>query len=180
MKFKHYEIDGIIEVIPDIFKDDRGFFFESYHEQKFREIGINDNFVQSNQSFSSKGVLRGLHYQTEPYAQAKLVRVVKGSALDIAVDIRRDSPTFGRYCQCILTETAHNMLYIPGGFAHGFLALEDCIFQYMCSNFYNRSSEGGIRWNDETLAIDWSIVNPIVSEKDLKLQTFKAFTKDYK
>lgn len=180
MKFKHYEIDGIIEVIPDIFEDDRGFFFESYHEQKFREIGINDNFVQSNQSFSSKGVLRGLHYQMEPYVQAKLVRVVKGSALDIAVDIRRDSPTFGRYCQCILTETAHNMLYIPGGFAHGFLALEDCIFQYMCSNFYNRSSEGGIRWNDETLAIDWNIVNPIVSEKDLKLQTFKAFTKDYK
>ena len=180
MKFKHYEIEGIVEVIPDIFEDDRGFFFESYHEEKFKEIGINDKFVQSNQSFSRKDVLRGLHYQMAPYAQAKLVRVVKGSALDIAVDIRSDSPSYGQHCKCILTEKDHNMLYIPGGFAHGFLALEDCVFQYMCSDFYNKTSEGGIRWNDPTLGINWNIVNPTVSEKDLKLQSFNAFSKDYK
>ena len=180
MKLKHYDIEGIKEVFPDVFEDDRGFFFESYHEEKFRELGINDKFVQSNQSFSRKGVLRGLHYQMPPYAQAKLVRVVKGKALDIAVDIRPDSPTFGQYCQCVLTEGEHNMLYIPAGFAHGFVALEDCIFQYMCSEFYNKACEGGICWNDSTLGIDWNIIDPIVSEKDLKLQSFKAFTKDYK
>ena len=180
MKFKHYEIEGIVEVIPDIFEDNRGFFFESYHEEKFREHGINDKFVQSNQSFSRKGVLRGLHYQMEPHAQAKLVRVVKGSALDIAVDIRRHSPTFGQYCQCTLTEKDNNMLYVPAGFAHGFLALEDCVLQYMCSDLYHKASEGGIQWNDPTLAIAWNMTDPIVSEKDLKLQSFKAFTKDYK
>ncbi len=180
MEFKHYEIEGVVEVIPDIFEDSRGFFFESYHEEKFKEAGIVDRFVQCNQSFSRKGVIRGLHYQLEPYGQAKLVQVVKGKALDIAVDIRRNSPSFGRYCQCLLTESERNMLYIPVGFAHGFLALEDCIFQYMCSNFYHKPSEGGILWNDPAIGIDWNIVNPIVSEKDLKLQSFNAFTKDYK
>ncbi len=180
MEFKYFDIEGVIEIIPRMFNDDRGFFLETFHEEKFKNAGIKEKFVQANRSFSQKNVLRGLHFQSDPHAQAKLVSVVKGRALDVIVDLRPDSNTFGKHIKYELLESQHNMLFIPAGFAHGFVALEDCVFQYMCSELYNQPSEGGILWNDPTLNIDWGIINPIVSEKDLKLQSFKAFMEDVK
>lgn len=180
MNFNYFNMEGVVEIIPKVFKDERGFFMETYNQDRFEAEGIVDRFVQTNKSFSQKGVLRGLHYQLPPYAQAKLVSVVKGRALDVIVDLREDSPTLGKYLKYELSEDLHNMLYIPAGFAHGFLALEDCIFQYMCSALYHPPSEGGIIWNDATLNITWDTINPMVSEKDLKLQSFNEFMKDIK
>ena len=173
MEFRKTGIEGIIEIFPKIFNDERGHFFESYHKTLFEKNGIPFDFVQDNQSFSTKGVLRGLHFQKAPFAQGKLVRVIKGKAMDVAVDLRPDSPTYGEYRKFLLDEKLQNMVYIPEGFAHGFVALEDCIFTYKCTNVYNKSSEGGIIWNDATLAIDWGIENPNVSEKDLELPCFE-------
>jgi len=157
----------VVIIKPDVFGDDRGYFFESFHETKFAEYGITGPFVQDNESQSQKDVLRGLHFQLEPFAQGKLVRVIRGAVLDIAVDIRRNSPTFGKWVSMKLTGENKWICFIPKGFAHGFVTLEDnTVFTYKCSGFYNKASEGSVRWNDPELNIDWGITNPLLSEKD--------------
>jgi dTDP-4-dehydrorhamnose 3,5-epimerase len=173
MEFKPTSIEGLIEIYPKIFSDARGHFFESYRQEVFEKNGIPFEFVQDNQSFSTAGVLRGLHFQNEPFAQGKLVRVITGKVIDIAVDIRPNSPTFGQHQRFILDAALQNMVYIPAGFAHGFAALEDSIFSYKCTNNYNKLAESGIIWNDKDLNIDWGFDNPNVSEKDIELPTFK-------
>lgn len=157
----------VVIIKPDVFGDDRGYFFESFHETKFAEYGIYGPFVQDNESQSQKDVLRGLHFQLEPFAQGKLVRVIRGAVLDIAIDIRRNSPTFGKWVSMKLTSENKWICFIPKGFAHGFVTLEDnTVFTYKCSGFYNKASEGSVRWNDPELNIDWGITNPLLSEKD--------------
>lgn len=159
--------DGLFIIQPKCFEDARGYFFESYNKNEFKKNGLNLNFVQDNQSLSQKGVLRGMHFQNPPHAQGKLVRVIKGAVLDVVIDIRRKSKTFGKYFSIELNEQNKTMLYISEGFAHGFLTLEDnTIFFYKCTNFYNKASEDCILWNDPALNINWGISNPIVSEKD--------------
>ena len=176
MEFKKFEVEGVIEIIPRKFGDARGFFFESYSYKIFSEAGIAATFVQDNQSLSQKGVLRGLHFQRPPYAQGKLVRVTTGSVLDVAVDIRKNSPTYGQQVTCRLDAVLHNMLYIPPGFAHGFVALEDnTTFLYKCTDYYQPSAEGGIIWNDPALKIDWNIQEPLVSAKDTVLPRLAEF-----
>ena len=176
MKISKTNIHGLIIVEPQIFKDDRGCFFESWNLKKFQEIGINDNFVQDNHSVSKKGVLRGLHFQNPPFAQSKLVRVITGSVLDIVVDLRNNSSTYGKYFSIFLSDKNLTSLYIPKGFAHGFVALEDdTIFSYKCSDMYNKKSEGCLMWKDKDLAIDWNVSNPIISPKDMKGLYFKDF-----
>jgi dTDP-4-dehydrorhamnose 3,5-epimerase len=172
MEFRKTAIEGLVEIFPKVFTDERGHFLETFHRDLFAANGVPSEYLQDNQSFSTKGVLRGLHYQKAPFAQGKLVRVIQGKVLDIAVDIRPESPTYGKYEKFILDANKHNMVYVPEGFAHGFLALEDSIFSYKCTNIYNKASESGIIWNDPTLAIDWGIENPNVSSKDLELPTF--------
>lgn len=172
MEFRETRIKGLFEITPRVFHDDRGYFFETFSQKLFSENIANLTFLQDNQSFSTKGVLRGLHFQHSPHAQGKLVRVISGSVLDIAVDIRPDSPTFGQYESFILSAEKQNMVFIPEGFAHGFATLEDAIFVYKCTNTYHKASEAGIIYNDPTLNIDWGIENPNVSEKDLELPTF--------
>ena len=174
MQIRETSIAGLVEIFPRVFQDDRGFFFESYNEEAFRKLGLPTNFVQDNQSFSIKGVVRGLHFQNAPFAQGKLVRVISGRVLDVAVDIRPDSPTFGKHEVFELRSDTNNMAYIPEGFAHGFVALEDSVFSYKCTNVYNKGAESGLLWNDPDLGIDWGVENPIVSEKDIFLPTFKA------
>ena len=159
---------GVCELRPSVFEDARGFFMETYHQERFKALGITDNFIQDNHSRSSKGTLRGLHYQLHR-AQAKLCRVVGGEALDVSVDIRLGSPTFGKWAGVKLSARSHNLIYIPAGFAHGFLALTDAVqFLYKCSDFYDRQDEHGILWNDPALNIAWGIAAPLVSEKDAK------------
>lgn len=166
MEIRKTDIEGLVEIFPKIFPDERGLFFESYNKKKLDELGLKLSFVQDNMSKSAKGVLRGLHFQKKPYEQGKLVSVVSGKALDIAVDIRPDSPTFGEYRKFILDGELKNMVYIPEGFAHGFLALEETILTYKCTNFYHKESESGIIWNDPDIDIEWNIEKPIISEKD--------------
>ena len=176
MNITKTDIQGLIIIEPQIFKDSRGCFFESWNAKKFKQLGTSEDFVQDNQSVSSKGVLRGLHFQNPPYAQAKLVRVIKGSVLDVAVDLRKNSPTYGKHVSVILSEQNNKSFFIPKGFAHGFLSLEDnTVFNYKCSDYYNKESEGSLLWNDEDLKIDWQIDNPLVSEKDLQADLFKNF-----
>ena len=164
-------IDGVVILEPRIFKDDRGYFFESFSQREFEEKVCKTTFVQDNESKSSYGVLRGLHFQKPPFAQSKLVRVIKGAVLDVAVDIRKGSPTFGQYVSVELTGDNHRQFFIPRGFAHGFSVLsEEVIFQYKCDNFYSPQSEGAIAWNDPDLNIDWRIPieEVVLSEKDSK------------
>lgn len=162
-------IPGVLELRPTVFQDARGFFIETYHRDRFKAIGVTDEFVQDNHSRSAKGTLRGLHYQLHR-PQAKLCRVVEGQALDVAVDIRAGSPTFGQSVSLALCAETHNMIYIPAGFAHGFVALTDSVqFLYKCSDFYDSSDEHGILWNDPALNIVWGIDAPLVSGKDAKL-----------
>ncbi|TDQ17152.1 dTDP-4-dehydrorhamnose 3,5-epimerase [Algoriphagus boseongensis] len=168
-------IEGLIEIFPRIFPDNRGYFFESYREDWLKSLGIEENWVQDNQSFSQKGTVRGLHFQRTPHAQAKLVRVISGKVLDVAVDLRKDSPTFGKHFSTILDDQNFNLFYVPKGFAHGFAVIEDAIFAYKCSNFYNKESEGGILWNDPMLGIDWGVSSPIISEKDKYWPTLEEF-----
>ena len=169
-------IEGLLIIKPDVFKDERGYFFESYNKERFEREGLTMDFVQDNESKSSKGVLRGLHFQKPPFAQGKLVRVVKGSVMDVAVDLRKDSPTYCRWESRILSEDNKEMFWIPEGFAHGFLTLEDnTIFNYKCTNVYNKESEGSILWNDPDINIEWNIENPILSEKDKLSPLFKEF-----
>jgi dTDP-4-dehydrorhamnose 3,5-epimerase len=172
MPFKTSEIPGLLIFEPTVFKDDRGFFFESYNEDLFRKQGVDIRWVQDNQSFSNYGVIRGLHYQLEPYAQTKLVRVLRGRVLDIAVDIRKGSPTFGNYVGIELSAENRLQFLIPAGFAHGFSVLsETAELAYKCDNLYSKESEGGIRFDAPELGIDWQIPADkiIVSPKDLEL-----------
>ena len=164
-------IPGLLEIDPQVFGDHRGYFFESYNKQKFYKAGIVAEFVQDNQSLSGKNVLRGLHFQNPPHAQGKLVRVIKGAVLDVALDIRKGSPTYGQHHKTVLTEENKRMFWIPAGFAHGFVTLEDdTIFSYKCTDIYNKESEGSVLWNDPELGIDWETEDPILSEKDLVAQ----------
>jgi len=168
-------IEDIILLTPRVYKDDRGYFMESYNQKKV-EILIKDQFVQDNESESHKNVLRGLHFQVPPHAQSKLLRVIKGSILDIAVDLRKESSTYGKYFKHILSGENKKQLYIPVGFAHGFLSLEDnTILNYKCSDYYDANAEASILWNDPDLAIDWGIDNPILAEKDQLAENFVTF-----
>lgn len=163
------EIEGLVILEPRVFEDRRGYFFESFSEREFAEAVGPVHFVQDNESKSSYGVLRGLHFQKPPYAQAKLVRVVKGCVLDVAVDLRKGSPTYGKYEAVELSEKNRRQLFIPRGFAHGFCVLSDeVIFQYKCDNYYSPQSEGAVRWDDPDLSIDWRIPaeDVVLSEKD--------------
>jgi len=163
-------------VKPTVFEDHRGYFFESYNKQVFLKNGIDQNFVQDNESKSQKNVLRGLHFQKPPFAQGKLVRVIRGSVLDVAVDIRKNSPTYGHWASIELTQDNKWMYWVPPGFAHGFVTLEDnTTFFYKCTNVYNKESEGSILWNDPDLNIDWKISDPILSDKDKIAPLFKDF-----
>ena len=168
MEVINHPINNVLELVPRVFGDARGSFFESFSARLLAEkAGLQHDWVQDNQSVSSAGVLRGLHFQRPPYAQAKLVRVARGRALDVVVDLRRDSPTFGQHTSTLLEASRGNMLYVPIGFAHGFLALEeDTIFLYKCSDYYNPTAEGGLLWNDPALGIDWGVEAPNVSPKD--------------
>ena len=167
---------------PSVFGDARGTFFESYNQNSFQAVGITANFVQDNQSLSSKGVLRGLHYQTGASAQAKLVRVIRGAVYDVAVDIRRGSPTYGQYFGAILSGDNGHQLFVPRGFAHGFVVLEDdTIFAYKCDNFYHKAAEGGIIWNDPAININWPIdlTSVLLSEKDAILPHLENCINDF-
>ena len=171
MKVIETDIEGVVIIEPKVFADERGYFFESFSQKEFEEKVCKTTFVQDNESKSTYGVLRGLHFQMMPYAQSKLVRVVKGSVLDIAVDIRKGSPTFGKHVATVLSEENKMQFFVPRGFAHGFVVLSDeAIFQYKCDNYYSPQSEGGIMWNDPALNIDWQIPMEdfILSDKDKK------------
>lgn len=174
------KIPDLLIVKPIVFEDNRGYFFESYNKEKFLKEGIDQNFVQDNESKSMKGVLRGLHFQAPPFAQGKLVRVMKGAVLDVAVDIRKNAPTYGQWASIVLTESNKMMYWVPPGFAHGFVTLEDnTVFFYKCTNVYNKNSEGSIRWNDPDLNIDWGISDPILSEKDTMSPMFRDFVSPF-
>lgn len=170
MKVIQTAIDGVVIIEPQLFGDSRGYFFESFSQREFNALVRPVRFVQDNESMSSEGVLRGLHFQLPPHAQSKLVRVVSGQVLDVAVDIRRGSPTFGKHVSVLLTGENHRQLFIPRGFAHGFRVLSPtAVFQYKCDSFYAPHSEGAIAWNDPALGIDWQLppsVEPVVSDKD--------------
>lgn len=178
MNISTTKIEGLIIIEPRIFPDDRGYFYESYNATKYREAGIDATFVQDNQSFSQKGTLRGLHGQADPFAQGKLVRVLQGRVLDVAVDIRKNSPTYGQYVTIELSGENHKQFWVPPGFLHGFVTLEDdTIFTYKVTNFYDKASEIGVLWNDPTLNIDWQtdLSNVLLSPKDTILPTFADF-----
>ena len=177
MKVINTSIDGVYIIEPNVFKDDRGYFFESWNEQALKDAGIDVHWVQDNESFSTYGVLRGLHYQAAPYTQAKLVRVIKGAVLDVAVDIRKDSPTYGKHVAVELTGQNKRQLFIPRGFAHGFVVLSDEVtFSYKCDNIWNKESERGIKWNDKDIGIKWGVHEESIklSPKDSLHPCFKS------
>ncbi len=176
MNIKTTPIAGLLEIIPNVFEDSRGYFLESFRQETLASAGIQKDWVQENQSFSKKGTLRGLHFQVGSHAQAKLVRVIQGKVLDVVVDLRKGSKSYGQTYNLILDGQKHNMLYIPEGFAHGFSVLEDAIFTYKCSAYYHKESEGGILWNDPKLEIDWAVSEPLLSEKDKDWPTLAEFT----
>jgi dTDP-4-dehydrorhamnose 3,5-epimerase len=176
MGFVPTELDGVLIYEPKVFKDDRGYFFESYNQKTFDESGLKFNFVQDNQSVSTCGVLRGLHYQLAPHAQTKLLRVIDGSILDVVVDIRKGSRTYKRWLSLELSGENNKQVFMPKGFAHGFIVLsKEAVVAYKCDSFYNKESEAGIRFNDPELNINWGMDTKdiIVSEKDSKLPFFK-------
>lgn len=180
MKIIETEIEDVLIIEPDFFLDERGYFFESYNKKKYDEHGLNFNFVQDNISKSQKGTIRGLHYQVGNNAQAKLCQVITGNVLDVAVDIRFGSPTFGKYFAAELSGENHKQIWIPPGFAHGFSVLSDeAIFFYKCTEFYSKQDERSILYNDNDLKIDWKVDSPKVSEKDLKATLFKNIEKDF-
>lgn len=179
MKAEKTKLEGCYIIHDTVFPDSRGYFFESFNQQKFTELtGHSIPFVQDNQSFSSKGVLRGLHFQKGDAAQSKLVRVITGKVLDVAVDIRKESPTFGQHVAVELSGDSHTQLFVPRGFAHGFIVLsETATFFYKCDNFYNKTAEGGIRYDDPEIGINWGLPAEelILSEKDLVLPTLQEY-----
>ena len=165
---------------PDVFADARGYFFESWNKERFTRHGLELDFVQDNESMSGANVLRGLHFQLPPWEQGKLVRIIRGSALDVVVDLRKNESTFGKNYKVVLSAEEKNLLWIPPGFAHGFLTLEDnTIFSYKCTQLYNRESEMALAWNDPDLAIDWGISEPIISEKDKSAGSFRNFNSPF-
>ncbi len=180
MKIRTTNLKDCFIIEPDVFQDSRGIFYESFNKKTFyKHTGLDIDFVQDNQSESDFGVLRGLHFQTGKMAQAKLVRAIQGKVLDVVVDIRRDSDTFGQHISVILDSIERKQLFVPRGFAHGFITLSDrSIFSYKCDNYYDKTSEGGIIYNDATLSIDWHLPKEdfIISEKDLQLPTFMEAT----
>ncbi|MCU0332878.1 MAG: dTDP-4-dehydrorhamnose 3,5-epimerase [Ignavibacteriaceae bacterium] len=180
MKVIKTEIAGLLVLEPDVFNDDRGFFFESYSKQRYEKFGIPDDFVQDNISKSKRGTVRGLHYQVGEKAQGKLCQVLEGEVLDVAVDIRFNSPTFGKYFSQVLNSQNKIQLWIPTGFAHGFSVLSDeAIFSYKCTNYYSKIHERTILFNEIDLNIDWKVDSPIVSEKDLSAAKFKDIERDF-
>ena len=179
MKIIETKLKEVLEIIPDVFSDDRGYFFESYSLQKYTDLE-SEKFVQDNISKSKKGTIRGLHYQVADFAQGKLCQVMYGKVFDVAVDIRFNSPTFGEYAAVELSEEKHNQIWIPPGFAHGFSVLSDvAIFHYKCTAYYSKKDERAILYNDPDLGIDWKVPEPNVSEKDLKALPFKDINKDF-
>ena len=180
MNIEKTHIADLLIITPTVFGDDRGHFFESYREDTLKGAGINEAFVQDNQSLSGKGILRGLHFQRNPYAQGKLVRVLQGAVLDVAVDIRKESETYGQHLSIELSADNKKMLYVPPGFAHGFLTLDDdTIFCYKCTNYYDKESEGSILWNSPSLGINWGIHDPKLSDKDLVAKHFSDFNSPF-
>lgn len=169
-------LNGVLHIRPKVHQDHRGHFFESFRKDALQEFGVDLEFVQDNQSLSHKNIVRGLHYQTPPYVQGKLVRVIKGAVRDVVLDIRKSSSTFGQFKVFDLTEQNFEMLYVPPGFAHGFATLEDyTIFTYKCTDYYNPESEGGVLWSSPELEIPWGIADPVLSEKDKQLTSFSDF-----
>ena len=167
MEITPTNIPDVLIIKPTVFTDERGYFFESYNSEKLSAAGVATHFVQDNESKSSKGVLRGLHFQKPPYSQGKLIRVIKGAVYDVAVDLRQNSPWYGKWVGVELNEREKNMCWIPPGFAHGFLTLEDdTIFSYKCTNFYHPASEGSVRWNDPEINVQWPETHPTLSAKD--------------
>jgi dTDP-4-dehydrorhamnose 3,5-epimerase len=180
MEIRKTALAGLLIVQPKVFSDERGFFVETYNYKRYVEEGIAESFVQDNLSCSKKGVLRGLHYQLPPFAQGKLVSVVRGKVVDVAVDIRLQSPTFGKYVMVELSAENKRQFWIPAGFAHGFIALEDdTLFSYKCTNVYSPEHDRGIRWNDPDLAIEWPVEHPIVSPKDQEQPLLADSTKEF-
>lgn len=182
MAFTETGFPGLLVFEPTVFRDDRGYFFESFNSKAFEEKGIIRNFVQDNQAFSTYGILRGLHYQLNPYAQAKLVRVILGEVLDVVADLREGSPTFGKHYSILLSEENNKQLYVPRGFAHGYSVLsKTALFFYKCDNFYNKGAESGIMYNDSSLNIDWRIPadKAILSEKDKLNKSFTEASKNF-
>lgn len=180
MTIENCFIEGVKIIKPNVFGDERGYFYEVYNKKVLKDAGINDDFVQYNQSMSSKNVLRGLHFQKPPHAQAKLVRVISGSVIDVIVDIRKNSPTYGRHFSIELSEENKLLFYIPAGMAHGFLTLTDnTIFTYFVSDYFNKQSEGSLFWKDSDLGIDWPCENPIISEKDKVENLIKNFNSPF-
>ena len=176
MEVVETKLKGVVVFKPKVFEDARGYFLESYNRQVFHAAGVDAEFVQDNQSLSQKGVLRGLHFQNPPHAQGKLVRVITGAVFDVAVDIRKDSATYGEWYGVDLTEENKWMMYIPPGIAHGFLTLRDnTIFSYKCTNFYNKASEDCLLWNDPAIGISWNAGTPLLSDKDLQGKLIKDF-----
>lgn len=184
MRVEKTDLEGVVIIEPDVFTDERGYFFESFQDARYREVlGLahDENFVQDNFSVSKKGVLRGLHYQALPFAQGKLVSVLRGRVLDVAVDIRFGSPTYGKHVAVELSSENHRQLWIPRGFAHGFVTLEDeTMFSYKCTNVYSREHDRGVLWSDPTLGIVWGIEHPIVSEKDQGHSLLKDIQQEFK
>lgn len=173
MVFENLGLSGLVLITPKVFHDSRGFFFESYNHTEFKNHKLNVEFLQDNQSVSHKNTIRGLHFQNPPFEQGKLVRVITGMALDVVVDIRKKSPTYGKHYSIILKGNDNKMLWIPPGFAHGFATLEDnTVFFYKCTAMYNKESESGIKYDDPQLGINWGIENPVLSGKDLELKNF--------
>ena len=180
MEIIHTDLSGLLIIKPDVFEDERGYFFESFNHGKFATEGLDLRFLQDNESRSKKGVLRGMHFQAPPFEQGKLVRVIRGAVQDVAVDIRKNSPTYGQWRSIILTGQNKCLYWIPAGFAHGFATLEDdTIFFYKCTNLYNKESEGSIAWNDSTLNIDWQIADPLISGKDKLSPSFRDFVSPF-
>jgi len=180
MKVVKTSIPDLYIIEPKVFEDHRGYFFESYNKEVFLRHGIDQNFVQDNESMSEKNVLRGLHYQKPPFTQGKLVRVMQGSVLDVAVDLRKKSATYGQWASVVLSQKNKWMYWIPPGFAHGFVTLEEhTIFFYKCTNVYNKASEGAIAWDDPDLNIDWKIKDPILAEKDKKAPFLRDITSPF-
>ncbi len=174
LKISNFKIEGPLLIEPEVYYDERGYFFESYVKKNFDAIGIENQFIQVNNSFSKKNVLRGLHFQMRPYEQTKLIRCIFGEIMDVAVDLRKDSPTYGKYINVNLSGDNKNMLYIPKGFAHGFLVLSDFAYvEYLVDNYYSKDHEMGIIWNDKDIGINWPIHNPIISKKDMNWPTLK-------
>ncbi len=173
-------IKDVFALKPKVLGDSRGYFYESFRQDVFEKLGLSYQFVQDNQSMSKKGILRGLHFQSPPHEQGKLIRVINGAIIDVVVDIRKDSPTYGQHVKIELNAENKLLFWVPPGFAHGFITLEDdTIVSYKCTAYYNRESEGSIRWNSQSLGIEWAVANPQLSEKDREAVLFEDFKSQF-